>query len=578
MHKFSSTIAKITAVATLLSLFVTVSPALAAETSPVSLTYDPWEVAVLSRDSVDSQIEAYKVDKNLVAWTELSGNTRKLYVFDGVQTRLLAAFDKADWKDDGNGFYDAVKGNFDVADGLVVWTMSDGHDREIYSFDGDSVKKVSDNSYDDRHPITSAGRIAWTSQPSANAYNLMVKDQKGVRRVDTWPATNYAFSDSNLFWLNTRPNENWMHVLVNTGAFTGVVGQGDDRPLTEYFTVDGKGNAAWEYSTKNWSYDKRITYVSMNGLPAIEMLQRDVPPKVTRLEDMDNGKVLMNVTDLLLTDLAHKSTLLELTNYYNQKAIYSKESASKARYMDGGYVTMREPNAITPIVFHSTERSFEDVISFEPVILDRFDADGSAAAGARYGGGLVTYTAGQSVVIPSTVETSDLTVKNGNIAWIEGVAGNQTLKFAATKVVVKTAVGPARYTGHLVKSPTSPAVYFAAQDGKRYVFTGQGQFYSYFNDFASVQVVSAAKLASIPVGGDVLYQPETKLLKIALSPKVYSISKDGSAHWIQSEEAAQSVYGVNWKQKIVTVDETELADYPTGGPIMSSLAYYSGLN
>ncbi len=577
MNKLTTTIAKITAVATLLSLFSTVSPAVAAEANPALVTFDPWEVATLSRDTADSQIEAYKVDKNLVAWTELSGSTRKLYAFDGAQTRLLAAFDKADWKDDGAGFYDSIKGNFDVADGIVTWTMSDGHDREIYSFDGDAVKKVSDNSYDDRHPITSAGRVAWTSQPGETAYNLMVKDRYGIRRVDAWPVTNYAFSGSSLFWLNVRPNENWMHVLVNTGLVNSVVGQADDRPLTKYFIADGKGNVAWEYSTKNWAYDKRITYVSVNGAPAIEMIQRDVPPMVTRLEDMDNGKVMMNVNDLLLTDLQHKDVLLEVTNYYMQKAIWRKESMGKVRYMDGGYVSMREPNAITPIMFHSTDSGFEDLITYDPVILDRFDADGSAAAGARLGGGLVTRIDGKSVVIPSTVETADLTVKNGNIAWIEGVAGKQALKFATTKVTVKTAAGPVRYTGHLVKSAAGPTVYFAAMDGKRYVFSGEGQFYSYFPDFNSVQTLSAAKLASMPVGGVVLYQPGTKLLKTASSPKIYSIAKDGSIHWVLNEETLQAVYGLNWKAKIAIVDETELASYTMSGPISSNLAYLSAL-
>lgn len=574
MRHITKTIAKLAAGAMLVASFGAPIRALGAEIAPVPVTVDPWVVTTLAKDAGSVRIEAYKVDKNLVAWTELNGSSRTLYAYDGTQIRTLASFDASDWKDDGNGFYDAVKGNFDVADGIVVWTMSDGHDREIYSFDGEAVKKVSDNSFDDRHPIASKGRIAWTSQPG-NQYNLMVKDKFGVRLVDSWHVLNYAFSGQNLFWLNMRPNENWFRVFVNGGLVNGAVGQGDDRPIARYFITDGKGSAAWEYSTKRWDYDKRITYVSVGGANAMGVIQRDVPPMVTRVEDMNDGVVIMNVTDLLLTDLEHKTSLLKIAGAM-QDVIYRKEAPSKVRFMDGGYVRHREPNANTPLVFRA-DQGGESFITLDAVILDRFDADGGAAAGARVGGGLNTWVDGKAVVIPSSVEASDVTVKNGDIAWIEGKPGSQTLKFATTPVLVKTTAGAKSVTGHLVKAKGVPAVYLAAADGRRYAFDGESKYFSWFRNFDSVETLSGAAIAAMPLGGNVLYKPGSHLLKVASSPRVYVIGKDGTIHWVTSEDVVISAFGTYWKQQIAVIDEGSLADYPIGAPITDSGKYYAAM-
>lgn len=568
-------VAKVTAAAVLAATLVAPIRALGAEIAPVSTDVDPWVVTTLAKDAGDVRIEAYKVDKHLVAWTETSGTQRKLYAYDGVQIRTLAAFDKNDWKDDGNGFYDAVSGNFDVADGMVVWTMSDGYDREIYAFDGESVKKVSDNTYDDRHPIVSKGRVAWTSQPSGSQYNLMVKDKFGTRLVDSWPVLNYAFSGSNLFWLNKRPNENWFRVFVNGGLATGPVGKGDDRAIAAYFITDGKGSAAWEYSTKQWSYDKREAFVSVGGAEAIRVLQRDVPPMVTRLEDMDNGRLIVNVTDLLYTKLEQKTTLMDI-NGFMQDYVYRKPSPTKVRFTDGGYVRHREPDANTPLVFRSNE-GHEDFITLDAVILDRFDADGVAAAGARVGGGLVTWTGDKAVIIPSTVETASVDVKNGDIAWVEGQPGAQTLKFATSPVLVKTAYGAKALTGHLVKASGSPAVYLAAVDGKRYVFGGTSQYFSWFQNFDTIETLSNASLAAMPLGGNVLYRPGSRLLKAASSPKVYAIAKDGALRWVTNESVVVSVFGPYWKQQVDIVPDVTLADYAIGAPIGENGMYYAAM-
>jgi len=567
---FSKFMTKLTVVTTVVSTMLagtmTVS---AAEIAPVTTEVGGWAVTALAKDAGTGRIEAFKVTGSLAAWTETDGAKRTIYVFDGTQIRSLATFDKSDWADDGNGFYDAINGNFDVADNLVVWTMSDGKDREIYQWDGDAVKRVSDNTYDDRHPITSAGRIVWTSQPSA-VYNLMVKDRFGMRRLDSWHVLNYAFSGANLFWLNKLPGENWFRVFVNGGLVNSPVGQADDRALTKYFFVDGNGSVAWEYSTKRWDYDKRVTYVSMFGGPAVQVIQRDVPPMVTRIEDMNNGTVALNVTDLLYTRLTEKASLMMVSGGL-EKTVFRKASPSKVRFMDGGYVRHREPDANTPLVFRAADH--EDFVTLDAVILDRFDADGTAAAGARVGGGLIAFDGTTPVVIPSTVETTEIAVKDGSIAWVEGTSGAKSLKVATKTVLVRAAQGPETYTGRLVKATNASTVYFAAADGKRYVFGDEATFKSWFADFDSVQTLSAQAISVMPVGGKVLLKPGTGLVRAASSPRVYAIAKDGSAHWIVNPQLVEQYFGSYWKTQVTTIDDASFADYAYGAPINNSTSY-----
>ena len=550
-------------------------PGVAAEIPASTGATGSWNITTLSVSGSSWRVETYKVDRGLVAWTELdsSGTRRRLYTFDGTRTKLLTDMAKSEWNDAADEtFVEPVKGDYDIADGLVVWTMTDGNDREIYSFDGESVKKVSDNSYDDRHPVTGAGRIAWTSTPlSGGAYNLMIKDRVGVRWLASWHALNYAFSGANLYWLNKLPNENWFRVFRDNGT-SHAVGEADDRPLQKYFLTDGKGTAAWEYSTKQWNYDKRRVYISLNGADASLVIQRDVPPNVTRVEDVDADHVVLNVTDLLYTKLFENTQLIDATTSAQQTES-RKDSMSKVRFMDGGYVRQREPNVNTGLVFRSPLH--EDFITLDPIIKERFDADGNAAAGARVGGGVVLYADGKTDSIASTIETTNITVKNGDVAWIEGSGASTVLKYAARTVAVKSFGVNTSVSGYLVKSATSSAVYLAAQDGKRYVFPTEGAFISWFPNFNSVRTISASSLAAMPLAGGVLYRLGSRLLKEASSTSVFAVGNDGALHWISDESIARSLFGTNWKARMDTVDDTILAQYGTGSPITVGYMYFA---
>ncbi len=574
MRKLAKLFYSVIAVSTLVSGLVLPFGVRAAETPPVSTLVSPWNVTNLAHDGSGWRIESYKVDRDLVAWTEVNdaGTVRRLFANDGIKTTQVAEMAVSDWNDPSD-FFDPIKGNYDAADGLVVWTQSDASDREIWSFDGIAVRQVSNNTYDDKHPVTARGRIAWTSVPGP-AYNLMIKDRDGLRRLDSYMVMNYAFSGPALYWLNMRPGENWFRVFRNEGTTVMPVGQGDDRTIQKYFFTDGKGGAAWEYSTKRWDYDKRIVYAVVGGaMSAQPVIQRDVPPNVTRLEDVDSGTVLVNSTDLL-TNLIDKVSLIKTSGFNTESVMLRRQVPVKARFMDGGFVRQVSADGNSTLVFRaSTNDGGEESISPEYVTHDLFDADGSAAAGAIVGKNVLAYANGQTVIIPTAAQVRDIAVKNGTIAWLEGAAGQTVLKSAQQTTLVRTAAGVKVLSGHLVKADNGRSVYLAAADGKRYLFATESQFYGWYGSFASVRSVPAGALSSMPLGGNVLYRPGYRLVRAASSPRVYSVGASGTLHWIVNPYILTDVFGKNWPSRVDILPDTQLTDYSYGQPVNDASLY-----
>ncbi len=120
----------------------------------------------------------------------------------------------------------------------------------------------------------------------------------------------------------------------------------------------------------------------------------------------------------------------------------------------------------------------------------------------------------------------------------------------------------------LIKAPgASSAVYYLAQDGKRYVFPNQKTFATWFSDFGGVMQVSAADLMSFPLGGNVTYRPGIKMVKITTDPKVYAVAAGGDLRWITSEAVAVALYGTDWNQKIDDVPDAFFVNYHVGTPV-----------
>src|SRR3990172_3530054 len=111
MQKSAKIISIISSLALLFSLAGFPLKATAAEPPPVAAGSGSWIVANLAVERDGWKIEAFKNDRDLVAWTEVNetDGLRRLYAYYGAVTRLLASLRQDDWNDAADApFFDPV--------------------------------------------------------------------------------------------------------------------------------------------------------------------------------------------------------------------------------------------------------------------------------------------------------------------------------------------------------------------------------------------------------------------------------------------------------------------------------------
>lgn len=121
-------------------------------------------------------------------------------------------------------------------------------------------------------------------------------------------------------------------------------------------------------------------------------------------------------------------------------------------------------------------------------------------------------------------------------------------------------------SGSLIKGSLA-AVYYCGSDGKRYVFTNDRAYKTWYADFSSVTTISDADLASIQIGGNVTYRPGVKMVKIVSDPKVYAVAHGGVLRHVPSEACAVTLYGTTWNTMIDDVSDAFFTNYSIGTPI-----------
>jgi hypothetical protein len=149
----------------------------------------------------------------------------------------------------------------------------------------------------------------------------------------------------------------------------------------------------------------------------------------------------------------------------------------------------------------------------------------------------------------------------------------------ADKAFAATVGGPALCSvGSLIKladdhdpaTSSDKAVYYCGADGKRHAFPNEKIFYSWFQDFSAVVVVSPSVMAAISLGANVTYRPGKNMVKLMSDPRVYVISRNGLLRWVSTEAIAVALYGSDWNRIIDDLPDSFFADYKIGEPIKSS--------
>lgn len=134
------------------------------------------------------------------------------------------------------------------------------------------------------------------------------------------------------------------------------------------------------------------------------------------------------------------------------------------------------------------------------------------------------------------------------------------LLLITTFIVFGQIVLSAAPANSLIKG-SGDAVYFLAEDGKRYVFPNENIYFSWYSDFSEVITISNSELASYPLGKNLNYRPGIRLIKLTTDPTVYAIGPNGQLHAIPDEQTALDLYGTSWADLVDDLPDAFFTDY-----------------
>jgi len=155
------------------------------------------------------------------------------------------------------------------------------------------------------------------------------------------------------------------------------------------------------------------------------------------------------------------------------------------------------------------------------------------------------------------------------IKGIDTSDGSVEISLAPIAVVKITSAQP----GDLIKVEDNPAVYYLGEDGQRYVFPNQKVFFSWYDNFDKVKVISAAEMAKLPIGGLVTYRPGVKLVTFTTTKDVYVVTKGGILRKLRDEAMARELYGENWNKLVDDINDAFYSSYSFGEDLLSAADY-----
>jgi hypothetical protein len=120
-------------------------------------------------------------------------------------------------------------------------------------------------------------------------------------------------------------------------------------------------------------------------------------------------------------------------------------------------------------------------------------------------------------------------------------------------------------------SYTEKAVYLVKGD-QIWLVPDETTYFTWFDSWNDVLKVSQATIEvyveALDYEGKLKFAPGTRV-KAVSSPRVYVVGSEGQLHWITSETVADEIYGSDWNQDIVEVNDTYLYQYSKGSEVGS---------
>lgn len=161
-------------------------------------------------------------------------------------------------------------------------------------------------------------------------------------------------------------------------------------------------------------------------------------------------------------------------------------------------------------------------------------------------------------------------------AWCRDAAGNgapgasRTISVSANSAILPGTLLKLTCPDGADANHPCKAVYYYGSDGKRHPFPNAKVYFTWYADFSTVQEISSAAMANLPLGKNVNYRPGLRMVKFQTVPKVYVVGRYGVLRWVTSEAIAIALYGSDWNQKIDDISDVFYTNYTFGADINSS--------
>ncbi len=126
--------------------------------------------------------------------------------------------------------------------------------------------------------------------------------------------------------------------------------------------------------------------------------------------------------------------------------------------------------------------------------------------------------------------------------------------------------------GDVVTTNNLPNNYYVGVDNKRYVFTTQQSYDTWYPKASPVKLLEQKKLETVPLGGNVTYRPGMRVITFDTDPSYYVVASGGVLKKI-TQQLLRSIYGNNWRQRLDTLPEYYRADYSLGVPVKNMNDY-----
>lgn len=204
-------------------------------------------ITQITNTTYDNIIPRWGSGNNII-WSGYDGHDWEVFYYNGSTIKQITNNDYDDAHTSytylGKTYYTGLSMN---GNNKFVWSGFDGNDNEIYGYDSstDTIIQITNNDYPDDFPINNSnGALAWRSKVGDTYYvNLRMN---GV--TDSIASSSYSFSylrlnsNNQLSWSNSDGNDNELY-LYNNGTITQITNNSYD---DSWANLSDDGRLAWQ--------------------------------------------------------------------------------------------------------------------------------------------------------------------------------------------------------------------------------------------------------------------------------------------------------------------------------------------